>query len=512
MVRAHSVGGRALLGTLAVVALFLTGCTASSDDATPDLRVPVEIVPAAPLPLDQLAAFSGVVSLNAGSNCSGTLIDTGVDAGPAYVLTNGHCTGDVGRPAQVTTIGIDWGGTAEFLLADGYTSAFSVEVVELSYSTMRHTDTAIVRLDATLGELTERGIRAVPLTDTEPTPGSAVVNVGVPVQDLAPEEWVLRRGDCTLGEQRTLIEFQWLWFGAWQNDCPGIIQGSSGSPLLSVDANGEPTAIVGMINTTTLGTLADRGGECWLNRPCEVLPGGVERLVDTSYAVSVAGVGACFDAAGEFSLAGDCPLPTSSIWNEGVGGSFQGAGVPDSVGRVAAVSFVGVSEGLGRWALVPLGDGAACLDPATYANGTAVEIAAGGEVWEQFGTEFEVPLPDEEGRYVLCGVAGEDYAGAASVLFTVDRTPPVLSAGAVIERDGEDGVLVWPFIDPPEISTVRFVWGAPGEVDCDDADAFTDFFVMPLFLTDDQLPIRYCVYGMDEAGNRTPVEVVEIAR
>lgn len=497
---------------MVIVALGVSGCTATPDGEPAEHPGAVEIRPADPLPLDQLAAFSGVVSLNAGSNCSGTLIDTGVDGGPAYVLTNGHCVGDVGRPAQVTTLGIDWGGTAEFLLADGYTSPFTVEVVELSYSTMRHTDTAIVRLDATLRELTDRGIRALPLVDAEPNPGDAVVNVGVPVHDLPPDEWVMRRGDCTLGEQRTLIEFQWLWFNAWQNDCPGIIAGSSGSPLLSVNDEGEPVAIVGMINTTTLGTAVERGGECWLNRPCEVQPGGVERAVDTSYAMSVAGFGACFDAAGEFSLTGDCPLPTSSIWNEGVGGSFQGAGVPDSVGRIATASFVSVAEGPGRWALVPLGDGAACLDPATYANGSAVDLAVGGEVWEQVGTEFEVPLPDDEGRYVLCGVAGDHYAGAASVLFTVDRTPPVLSAGAVIERDGDDGVLVWPFIDPPEISTVRFTWGSPGEVDCDDADAFSDFLVMPLFLTEEQLPVQYCVYGLDEAGNTTPVEVVDISR
>jgi len=104
-----------------------------------------------------VADFSGVATLNAGSNCTGTLVDTGVTAGPAYVLTNGHCVGGVGRSAQRTTLGLKWFGTAESFRAAGNLDAtLTVDVAEIAYSTMRATGTAVVRLDATLGELVGR--------------------------------------------------------------------------------------------------------------------------------------------------------------------------------------------------------------------------------------------------------------------------------------------------------------------------------------------------------------------
>ncbi len=485
---------------------MLAGCVVAPEPAPEAPEA--EAAPA--LPLEQLAAFSGIAAMNAGSNCSGTLIDTGTASGPAYVLTNGHCTGDVGRPAQQTTLGIEWGGTAEFLRAEGYGERLTVEVVELAYSTMRHTDTAIVRLDATLGELQEFGLRAVPIAASEPAEGDAVVNVGVPVQGLDYDDWVLRRGDCTLGGQHTLIEFQWLWFGVWANDCPGIIQGSSGSPLLSVDADGEPREIVGLINTTSVGSTAAMGGACWLNRPCQVTADGAVMVEGTSYAQSVAGMGSCFDAQGLFAIGGDCPLPVSSIWAEGSGGSFRGGGEPDSTGRVPSTSFVGAEAGEARTALVPIGDATACLEPATYAGAALIDLPAGGEVWEQLGVPLPVDLPTEEGRFMVCAVAGDDYAGAASQLFAVDRTPPVAPAGAVVEDAGDGAVIVWPRIDPPEVSTVRFIWGDADELDCDDTASFQEFFTVPLFLAADELPVRYCVYGLDEAGNRTEVEIVDI--
>ena len=96
------------------------------------------------------------------------------------------------------------------------------------------------------------------------------------------------------------------------------------------------------------------------------------------------------------------------------------------------------------------------------------------------------------------------------MLFEVDRTPPLVEAGASIEDIGGGGVVVRPHLDPPEISNVRFAWGSPGSVDCDDTASFQDFFIVPLTLTADQLPVTYCIYGMDAAGNPTPVTRIDI--
>lgn len=468
--------------------------------------------PAEPLPLAQLAAFSGVAALNAGSNCTGTLIDTGVASGPAYVLTNGHGVGDVGRSPQTTTHEIEWAGTAEFLAAEGNSDAtLSVDVVGLAYSTMRHTDTAILRLKPTLGELTALGIRPVPVTVAEPAAGTPVTNVGVPVQDLTPEDWVLRRGECTLGAQKTLIEHLWLWFGVWSNDCPGIIQGSSGSPLFKMDDD-SPSAIVAMINTTTGGASLANGGACSINRPCEVTSDGVKMVEKTSYAQSVAGLGKCFNSAGQFALGADCPLSTSSVWAETGGGVFRGGSLPDAIGRLPETSLVGRKAGAVRTALVPLGDATACQLPATYDGASPKTLPKAGEPWELLGVKVAVELPETEGHYLLCAATESDYAGAAAVVYEVDRTPPLLPAAADIEDLGEGAVLVQPHLNPPEITTVRFTWGDPATLDCDDTAGFRGFFFVPLLLEPGDLPAKYCVYGMDAAGNPTEVTRMEIPK
>jgi hypothetical protein len=466
------------------------------------------VAPAAPLPLEQLAAFSSVATMDAGSNCTGTLIDTGVPSGPAYVLTNGHCVGDVGRSPQGTTVDLEWFGTAEFFRAAGNLDAtLRADVVAIEYSTMHLTDTAIVRLDATLDELAGYGITPVPIADTEPASGDAVVNVGVPVQHLIDSDWVMRRGECTLGTQHTLLEFNWIWQRAWSNDCPGIVQGSSGSPLFTLAADGTPEAVVGMINTTTWGSPAGRGGDCFLNRPCELAGGDAEVAERTSYAQSVAGLGGCFDAtSGEFGLGADCPLTVTSVWASIGGGSFRGGGIPDSVGRLPGASLVGREAGAVRTALVPLGDGSECRDPDTYDESTPVDVpATTGSEWEIEGTAVDVDLPDVEGWYALCAVFEEDYAGAATVTYEVDRTPPAVDVEVSVEDVGGGARWVRPYLEPPEIATIRFTWGREGEVDCDDTESFQDFFIVPLLLEPDDLPATYCVYGLDNAGNASPV-------
>ncbi|HRA51548.1 trypsin-like peptidase domain-containing protein [Actinotalea sp.] len=498
------------VSVIVLTALLLAGCTAGPDDVVPP--GPEGVQPADPLPLDRVVDFSGIASLNAGSNCTGTLIDTGVPDGPAYVLTNGHCVGDVGRSAQRTTIGIEWFGTAEFFRADGNLDAtLTVDVVELAYSTMRATDTAVIRLDATLDELADLGVDPVPITEREPAEGTEVVNVGVPVQDLMHDDWVMRLGECTLGAQHTVIEGAWLWFGVWSNDCPGIIQGSSGSPLLTLDADGVPEQVVAVINTTSGGVTADDGGACAINRPCQVADGVATMVEETSYAQSAAGIGECFDPrSGELELGDTCPLPVSSVWTERGGGSFRGGDLPDATGQLPDVSLVGSQPGRARTVVVPLGDGSACTSPATYDGALDVVLPLAGEDWELFGTVVPVDLPQEEGRYALCAVADDDYDGAASVLFDVDRTPPIVAAGASVEDIGDGAVVVRPHLDPPEITTVRFTWGPPDEVDCTDTDGFRDFFIAPLTLERADLPARYCLYGMDAAGNPTDVVTLEI--
>lgn len=499
----------AAVGVAALSAMILVACTPPADGpADPDLPgVEVELPePADPIALADLGAFTGVARLTMGSNCTGTLVDTGVDDGPAYLITNGHCTGDVGRPAQEVTVGEEWFGQGYFLDTIDNPAPVVVDAERLEYSTMRGRDVAIVRLTQSLGELRDLGIRPIPIADEEPAPSTAVVNVAAPVQDLDEADWVLRRGDCVLTHQADLLEFRWMWRDSWANDCPGVRQGSSGSPLLSVGADGAPV-IAAVINTTTAGASPGNGGMCFLNRPCELADGGPVWAEDTSYGVSVAGIGRCFDAAGAFALGGDCPLEVSSVWANRGGGIFRGGDLPDATRQLPEVDLalnpaVGESAPV-RTTLVPLDRGGVCTDPATYEGAQAGTIAAVEHSWDE-GLVLPVTLPEQEGFFALCAVVEDDYAGAATVIFEVDRTPPIFPPGASVEHIGDGNLVVSPFLNPPELSTVRFTW-VPGDVQCPPTSEFRDFFVVPLTLEADQLPATYCIYGLDQAGNTTDV-------
>lgn len=486
---------------LAALAVVLTACTPTQGPA-PEAGLP-EVAP--PLPAEELAAYSGVARLSGASNCTGTVIETGLDEAPAYLITNGHCVGDVGRPAQTTTVGLEWFGDADFFAVAGNESGvLTIGITAIEYSTMHTTDLAILRLDATLGDLRGQGVLPLPVVDAEPAEGAVVVNVGVPVQGLDPDDWVLRRGECALGAQSDVIESAWLWFDVWSNDCPGVIQGSSGSPLI---ADG---AIAAVINTTTGGITEAMGGACWLNRPCEVVDGEPVMRLDTSYAQSVAGIGGCFGERG-FELGGACPLAVTDVWAESGGGAFRGGGESDAFGRAPEAALAGRVAGSAITALVPLGDPRACREAGTYAGATAVGVPAAEELeWDgPQPTTVPVALPAEEGHWMLCAATPGGESAGIAVLFEVDRTPPILEPGATVEDLGE-ARLVAPRLDPPELSNVRFTWGPRGETDCSDPSTFDEFFIQPLVIPEDQLPATYCVVGFDSAGNPTPVVEIDV--
>ncbi len=220
-----------------------------------------------------------------------SLIDTGVAAGPAYVLTAGRCVGGEGRSAQSTTIGAPWAGSAEFLRVDGERAAtVSVDVAEIAYATMRHVDLAILRLDSTLGELQSYGLEPLAIADQEPRGSADVVAVGV-----APPHWgdaagMLHRSDCALGERHTVIEASWLWFDVWSADCPVLEEGFVGSPLLSGGDRDAPGEIVAVAGTSAVG-IPSPGGACARGRPCRLEESGAVRVVPTSYAQDVIGLG-----------------------------------------------------------------------------------------------------------------------------------------------------------------------------------------------------------------------------
>lgn len=453
---AGTVGAAAL--TLAVLfAAVVIGATRILPAVN---RVPAPgspTIPAAPVPASAATQWSGVAQLN--GTCTGALLDTGHPDSPAYLLTAGHCTSAV-EDGNAVVLSTRVGRGAEFERVVGR-QPVSVPVIATTYATMKGTDLAVVELDSTLGQLTARGLHDYPVTSVEPGGGLPVTNVAIPVNGVPEADQVLRLGSCTLGPRADVVEFGWHFDRVMTTNCPGVLGGSSGSPLF------DGGTIVGVINTTTGGALP--GGACYLNAPCERTADGVRVVPDRSYAVGVAGIAGCFPS-GTFQLAAGCPLPPPGVTLRVGQRTFTAAalGTPGAV-RVELVAHhptpvrVGVARAVNR----PV-----CSDPATY-SGSAIATPA--------GTPYPVSLTTSEGVYFLCVAAVGDLADAAVGVYSVDDTPPVrtpsLSALATVDGLVKIG---------PEAST-----------DCADVRYRRVKIEVPA----SELPARVCVIGSDLAGN-----------
>ncbi|MFV0319528.1 MAG: trypsin-like serine peptidase [Microbacterium sp.] len=483
------------MGVAAAVVMVLTACAGGDAAGPPPAPTAEAVVPAPPLDAAELEVYGGVARVDLASSCTASLVETGVDTAPAYLLTNGHCIGLDTGPANRTVVDEEGFGQAHFFAVAGAAEAdvLDVPVVRFEYGTMRGIDVAVVRLDATLGELRAAG--AVPLSvgAAVPAEGLDVVNIAAPTQNVMPEEWVLRKGECTLGATADVIEGRWLWFDAPRNDCPGVLGGSSGSPLI---AGGE---IVALLNTTNTGVPVERGDTCYLGKPCEVDGDAAVFVPDTSYGTQVAGVGDCF-VDGVFALDGGCPLPVTTLWDIDGGGIF-GADGTDGIGLEPELALRGdTAEEVAVIQNVALGDASRCTDPVAYADASRVTLVPDAEE----PVVVPITLPTENGFVLACAAVPGQEQLAARFVFSIDAVPPAFGPQLLVEDVG-DAIMIDPLFDLPDISEIWMLYGSPDEVDCADRDAYASYRRQPVFLDKSELPARFCAVGFDLAGNESPI-------
>lgn len=488
-------------------ALVLAGCTAEGTSGAPTSApapdattsappaVPVEVAPATPLTADELGTYGGVAMLTGPASCTGTLVETGDDTAPAYLLTNGHCVGLDGWPVNTTIVDTEAEGEARFFNVAGAeaSSVLTVPVARYEFGTMRGRDVGIVRLDATLGELRTAGATPLAISSDAPAAGTAVVNVAGPVDGVPEGEHVLRKGECVVGGPSDVVENTWLWLGATRTDCPGVLGGSSGSPLI---ADG---TIVSVINTTNGGIAAADGITCYRGMPCELGDTGAALVQDSSYGVDVAGLGACF-VDGTFALGGACPL-VAPAWDGVDGGGTFGADGSDEFATVPAVTFSGVAAGEYVVSpVLPVGDVRTCADPATYAGGEKVTVTDPAEF-----LEVPLTLPTENGFAVVCVAVPGKEADAARFVYAIDTVAPTVGPELAVKDFGDEGALVDPIFDVPEISNIEVLYGPADEIDCADREAYTIYRRQSLMIEPGAGPTRFCAVGYDMGGNASPV-------
>jgi hypothetical protein len=315
--------------------------------------------------------------------CTGWLLDVAAPASAAaYAVTAGRCTG---IDDAVTVLADDPVQDVTLALLDfaPVTSAepslaVPVSVERVVWASTRWRDLAILQLDATYGELTDRGIRAIrPVA--APDDGTAILVAGVPIDGIPAEERHLRGSRCTIAGSTDLLEPPWVFDDLRRSDCAGILGGSAGSAVFNPAGDA-----VAMVTTTTIGTTDD--GTCAEGAPCEVGPAVTSYAPDTTYLTPVADLAECFPG-GRFQLGAAC-------------------GLEDPAGVVAAQAQAQSGA--------PRGSVTVTLDPARGAPDVVAAVqgrlgsvdcadpAAWGEPQPSQGWRLDLALPGEPGWALAC--------------------------------------------------------------------------------------------------------------
>lgn len=503
----------ARLALTALLAVAAVGCAndgppaAGSDGATTTTTTteppattlaPEPTDPTAPRPLlanadganDRLRGVAQVEGL--GSHCTGFAIDAGSLDGPATVMTNGHCVGIFDATTVIFDDPAPEGARVTFgRFADVPDGEVEVPVTRVRYGTMRSTDVAILELGMTRAELVEREIPSYGLT-VSPPPGLGIEAVGVPVTGVPDDAWFLRRSACEAADMSRLVEWEWLWDEAVASNCGGILGGNSGSPVFVA---GEYAAVVGIVNTTTIGS---GPGACYLGQPCEVGLDGAAERADTSYFMSIGDWEACW--VPDFDPAADgCPAEAGPHVNV----DAPRRAVPSDSTWAATVSVVdgaGDDEVATKDGPVASTD---CRDTEGYGEPVEVDDVLG--VDESVG--------DDEGVVVLCAAVVVDdeilVRTAGYAVMDVDDTPPDVEIRLSVNDFGGD-LSVEPIFSPPELSSFMLKVGPAGSTDCDDEDDYRIYRRVAVPVPADEQPATMCVVGEDEAGNRGDPQSFEL--
>lgn len=426
------------------------------------------------------------------SRCTGALIDSRDGAthaaGPAYILTSGHCATRHSLNFTRDTLvqgHIDF----DYFLGNMHRTQRH-ELKQIVRATMRGADLALIELKTPLQELLDLGIEPLKLSPRPPTDGTDLMVVGAPSgHESAPG---LRLSLCAYEGEEDLVEEVFVFRGFYKHRCAGIAPGSSGSPLLDRRSN----RIVGVLSTST--GLAKEENRCQTNAPCEIKTGQPAWSADTQYSSPAMGLQSCF-VRGQFNPdAQGCIL--RSTLEMTLGEDYS----PNTYQRITLDRQGNPVFPTWSWPF--------SLDTPMYrykATRSATECESPhyySDAADAANTLIDDPVGPEAGMHFLCiiGVTSQAQRPAREMMKTpvviaMELAPagPTRMPELTIDRLNDGGYRVTPYFSTPSLWVYTFKSGAPDTVRCDEQEGYTPHFEGAKTFEASELPIKLCSKAHD---------------
>lgn len=410
-----SIGVVGVAGTSASIGVVRVAATSASAGAAEDIASggasggPPITDGTAPLvngrdPANAALRAVATLQIAATKRCTGTLI-RGSDnpSAPVYLLTAGWCVLD----PMLRTNGTVVDGESELGIEASFGRFQDAEMAptpalaarHIAYATLNGTDLALLKLESTRGELAALGVEPLSVDLSTVNVGDALRVVGSPRAYLGgsyERDDFLRESRCTKLASSDVAEHHFLWFDNTVSRCPGMGDGAEGAPVLN--ATGKVIAIHHRVYGAGIPN-----APCFFGSPCEVGGGQPDRVErGRTYAVPLTPLNGCFAENGSFDVTREaCHLEGSDSLQIRDKPSLLMAPGPNKVwgAEVASKTFTAIRIKMG-----PAAD-TNCRDATGYSNPVSLDTAN--------LTFASLPLPETEGLYMLCAVAGSASAGAS---------------------------------------------------------------------------------------------------
>jgi hypothetical protein len=375
-------------------------------------------------------------------------------------VTAGHCAGGIN--GKVIVDQPITGSIAFNYFVDTQDQRIAVPLKRTVWNSLQGADLALLELDVTLEALLAQGITPLKLGPS-PASGSQVQIIGEP-SSLGQG---LRLSTCTERLQGTSSVGNWVWRNTRRNDCQGLDEGASGSPVMHA-ASHRLVSIANSLHDNEVGAIP-------LNR----LQG-------------------CFSAGRvDLELEACQLLPAFQLEPQGNGvkSPSKARSLPDGSLEPARWGFQFLID-TPRYRYKTSTDALACEEPVGY-SGTIPSSEA----------IINDPIGPAPGTHYLClvGVQSPDQLPshalmANSLSIAVNLLPPGRPQARVLTEHLSDGGARISWLKDPDIVFYRVKRGPPQTTDCNDASGYRLLRAQSRDISSAALPLKLCSVAIDVIG------------